>query len=640
MGLSTTTSDNVSIRSTILEAGSRFTTYTRSRSPDHEDSLLKLDSDQICYGGWDDGNLFGRLAYNDKTSEYTMEEYVNYLRSLIEKLPVVCKPLGRLAGLRSPAYEDEYETEIHASSCPSLTDGSTISRASSLPRSQTNSSHYPPMQRKLLLLSKSDRLLKLKKTSTYTESHGLRRLTFPHLPRANLTYSLNWKSRIERWPNKSNKARHAAVKMPALPTARADIRTPYYEMSDSDSLYSETSTDISSDDEEFDPFENLNSIIRKVFASNKQLADRVIDYLIQLPPDRRARFYGYWDVSFNGAESLQESSIIVGGGGNSRPTKRKRIDEMPPNNLDQNQALGSDDHDGRVLVDRHPSDRLSSHKRFACGYNIFDRATYSPRNTRGRTATRYKSCAGPGFTSLNHYKRHLERVHTLHQCSRCGNVFEKPGELQNHLLQNIRCDSLVFDPEGGMSQDIWDKVKDIFKKRRKTQGEPSDEERWFQAWDVLFPGVERPPTAYFEEPQIHSAYQSRVLEIFRYLVAEQPQLAPARPCADDLMGALTHALNVAGQGAEPDQEVGDPIIISPLEEAPIPSTQVRERAPDINHASYIEPRPTTPANVHLGSFSQVEEPRDHYDGFTDDPDLFAVFSLDYPAVNVTGGGWL
>lgn len=70
-----------------------------------------------------------------------------------------------------------------------------------------------------------------------------------------------------------------------------------------------------------------------------------------------------------------------------------------------------------------------------------------------------------------------------------------PGDLQNHLAQDPRCDRLAFEQERGMSQATWDRVKDIFKRRRKSQGEPSDEERWFLAWDALFPEAQRPPTA-------------------------------------------------------------------------------------------------------------------------------------------------
>ncbi|KAI2784942.1 hypothetical protein F4815DRAFT_454800 [Daldinia loculata] len=633
MGLSRTRSKSFSTRTTVFQTGSEFA-GDGITTPKYEDKLLELDGEQICYGPWDDCNLFARLTNNNINREHIMEEYVNYLTCLLKKLPGAYKPPSRPTELRLSAYENEYETKC-ASPCPSLTDDSTLSGTSSLARCQRSPPRYSPVRRGSLLPLTSDRSLIRERAKGYTNFKDLREIP-SQLPHAGPKYSLNWKSGFEKWSNYSNQPRRVAVKMLAPPKVRDNIQTRFHEMSDSDSLDSETSTDISSDDDEYDPFENLNNAIRQVFSSNKQLADRVINYLVQLPLDRRARVYGYGAISSHGADSFQESSIIVSCGGNSRPTKRKRIDGALPSNLNQGQTLGSDDHDDRVLVDCHPPERSSPHRRFACGYNIFDRVTYSPRNTRGRTATRYKSCAGPGFSSLNHYKRHLERVHTLHQCPRCGHIFDMPGDLQNHLAQDPRCDRLAFEQERGMSQATWDRVKDIFKRRRKSQGEPSDEERWFLAWDALFPEAQRPPTAYYEEPQIQDAYQSRVLEVFDFLLADRPQLAPTRNHRDDLMEALRHALNVAGQGTRLNQEVGEPIMTSPSVQGPLPNTSAQDQMPDINQTNILEPdRPDT-TNAYIDVSSHFEEPRYQDSEPIDNSDLFGVSGSTYPDMGVTG----
>ncbi|KAI0849083.1 hypothetical protein F5Y00DRAFT_269715 [Daldinia vernicosa] len=626
MGLSKTRSISFGTGTTVFGAGSEFA-GDRIKIPKYKDDLLELDGEQICYGLWEDNVLDRLMNMNNIDREYMMEEYIDYLTSIFKELPGVHKPPSRPPRLRLPAFEDEYETHKYASSYPSLTDGSTISGASSLVICQRNPSRYSPAWREPLLPIKS------------AQSKDLREI--PSKPsHADAIYSSYWKPTLEGWPNSSNDPRSVAVKMLVPPQIRAGIGAQFDVMSDSDSLDSETSTDISSDDDEYDPFENLNNAIRQVFSSNKQLADRVINYLVQLPPDRRAQVYGYGPILSHGADNFQESSIIVSCGSNSRPTKRKRIDEAPPSNLNQDQALGSDDHDDRVLVDCHPPESSSPHRRFACGYNIFDRVTYSPRNTRGRTATRYKSCAGPGFTSINHYKRHLERVHTLHQCPRCGNIFDKPGELQNHLAQDPRCDRLTFEQERGMSQAMWDRVKDIFKRRRKSQGEPSDEERWFLAWDALFPEVERPPTAYYEEPHTHNAYQSRVLEVFDFLLADRPQLAPARNHRDDLMEALRHALNVAGQGSRSDQGANGPIVASPLVQEPLPNTSAQDRMPNINQTDISEPRRLDTANTYIDVPSRFEGPRNQDSEPIDNLDLFGVSGSSYPEMVVTGDGYV
>ncbi|KAI0135769.1 hypothetical protein F4814DRAFT_402467 [Daldinia grandis] len=634
MGLSRTRSTSFSTRTTVFETGSRFAGEGIPTPRCDEDHLLELDGEQICYGPWDDWNLFARLTNNDTSHEHIMEEYLNYLTGLFKKLPGVYKAPSRPTALRFSSCENERETKC-ASPCPSLTDTSTVSRVSSLSNGQRSLPRYSPIRRQPLLPLKSSQFLIRGNTKGYPNFKDLRGIPSQQL-HTGPKFSLNWKPGSEEWPNHFDQPRRVAVKMLVSPKARANTQTRFDEMSDSDSLDSETSTDISSDDDEYDPFENLNHAIRQVFSPNEQLADRVIDYLIQLPPDRRARVYGYGAISSHGADSFQESNIIASRGSNSRPAKRKRGDEAPPSNLNQDQALGSDDHDDRVLVDRHPPEGSSPHRRFACGYNIFDRITYSPRNTRGRTATRYKSCAGPGFSSLNHYKRHLGRIHTLHQCPRCGDIFDKPGNLQNHLAQDPRCSRLAFEQGRGMSQATWDEINDIFKRRRKSQSELSDEERWFLTWDTLFPGAQRPLTAYYEEPQTHNAYQYRVLEVFDCLLADRPQLAPARNYRDDLMDALRHALNVASQGARSDQEVGGPIAISPSVQGPSPNATAQDWMPGINQASILEPHRPDETDTRIDVPSQFEELRHQYNELIDNSDLFDVSGSTYPRIVATG----
>ncbi|KAI1801378.1 hypothetical protein F4811DRAFT_555886 [Daldinia bambusicola] len=582
MWLSKTTSNGMSSWRTVFETDSKFANEGATDIT-LEDPRHQLDGEQMCSGPWDDWNLFARLTNSDINNKHILEEYVNYLAGLIETLPRVTKPPSRPVQppscpvwLRVSAYEDDYKTHRCKSSCPSLTDGSTLSGISSFSKSRKSLARYLPTRR-------------------------------------------------EAWSNTRKSSRPVMIPTAAPSQVRANIQTQFYEASDSDFLDSETSTDSSSDDG-YDPFENLNNAIRRVFSFNEQLADKVIDYLVHLPPDRRAKVYGYGAISY-GAGDSQESSIIASYGDNSRPTKRKRVDEASSDNLSPDKTLGGDDHDDRVLVEPQPREKTSTHRRFACGYNIFDKATYSPRNTRGRTATRYKSCAGPGFSSLNHYKRHLERVHTLHQCPRCGDIFDTSGELQTHLAQASRCSEMDFEQERGISQATWDKVKGILKRRRKAQGEPSDEERWFRVWDVLFPEVQRPPTAYFEESQMHSAYQARALEVFDILLTNQPELAPVRDHRDHIMEALRHALNVAGQGPQLDQEVGDQIIISPpppSQQSPLLNSNARGQSLYTDQIAISEPRMPDTTNVFTDLSNHLEGMR-YSDGVPiDDVALYGI----------------
>ncbi|OTB18102.1 hypothetical protein K445DRAFT_243050 [Daldinia sp. EC12] len=131
MGLSTTTRDSMSTRRTVFETSSKSASEGTIGPMHEDDSLLRLDGEQICYGPWDDWNLFERLTNSDIDREYAMEEYVNYLSNLFKKLPGVYTPPSYPTGLPLSTYEDAYETDGRASPCPSLTDNSTLSRSSS-----------------------------------------------------------------------------------------------------------------------------------------------------------------------------------------------------------------------------------------------------------------------------------------------------------------------------------------------------------------------------------------------------------------------------------------------------------------------------------------------------------------------------
>lgn len=162
------------------------------------------------------------------------------------------------------------------------------------------------------------------------------------------------------------------------------------------------------DEDKVDISERLHQSIRQVFSATPEFANRVIDCLAWLSPDRRERVYGYGATSSRGTGSSHGSSDSGGYDGGSGPNKRKRTEETSPSGLAQNQLRDNNDQESQVLVDDQSPGALPLNRRFACAYNIFDRGKYSPRIAVGRNATRYKSCAGPGFKSLNHYK-YVER---------------------------------------------------------------------------------------------------------------------------------------------------------------------------------------------------------------------------------------
>ncbi|KAI1502088.1 hypothetical protein F5X99DRAFT_172448 [Biscogniauxia marginata] len=168
-------------------------------------------------------------------------------------------------------------------------------------------------------------------------------------------------------------------------------------------------------------------------------------------------------------------------------------------------------------------------------------------NATGRAATRYKSCAGPGFQELNHYKRHLQRVHLCHQCDRCGQIFDMPGELQTHLSRDLRCERLQFEPEGSISQSTWDHVEKVFTKRGKKQTGVSDKDRWFHSWDLLFPETPRPISPYYEDQSAQATYPlvfTRIQEVFGATLNSEPHMIQNPNLRDWVLETLRNAIEV------------------------------------------------------------------------------------------------
>ncbi|OTA85475.1 hypothetical protein M434DRAFT_36156 [Hypoxylon sp. CO27-5] len=554
-----------------------------------------IDGEVICYGPWDGCNLYYRLTKSDVYEEYTMEEYTGYISGLVKSFHSPYKPYRRFKKAGSMAYE----IERHKSSCPSLTDSSTISEESlSSTSNKRDSGDMTRSRRKQARSIQKDPL-------DYVDLPA-----FYDLP-----------SYLE-------------IRVEPTGPSESEVNTlgRSYGLDGSDSLDLESPTDTSSsedeDEDERDPFEALQQAIRQAFTSNTQLADKVINYLDQLIRERREQIYGSEAIPSRSNDDTQNSSNPAFRYNNSESRKRKRASAASPSGSIRSQIRDNDDGENQVLVDRRPPETPSPQRRFACGYNVSDRTRYGPRNPT--TATRYKSCAGPGFKNLNHYKRHLERVHTLHQCTRCSHIFETLGELHNHLVQDQRCGTLIFEQEG-MSQETWDEVKKIFKRDRRGQTGPTDEERWFLAWEAMFPGRPRPPSAYYEEQSESVVYPVVLINAQEIFAARLSDLVQDHNLRNEIIRILGESIDAANRIAPSDLQAIDPD--APLAPVQVPtlSNGTQGHAVGIDQPSYVEPNSPEPTN--WDSMDSVGEPNnlgneDSTEPFGDMLDL----SIYYPAI--------
>lgn len=92
----------------------------------------------------------------------------------------------------------------------------------------------------------------------------------------------------------------------------------------------------------------------------------------------------------------------------------------------------------------------------------------------------------------NYFKQHLRRYHLqpIH-CSICGELFRHMSDKDDHI-RNHSCHSRAFIHDG-----ITQYQLEMINRIPRTW---HPKERWYQLWDILFPGKPRPATPYVKDP--------------------------------------------------------------------------------------------------------------------------------------------
>ncbi len=111
-----------------------------------------------------------------------------------------------------------------------------------------------------------------------------------------------------------------------------------------------------------------------------------------------------------------------------------------------------------------------------------------------RNRFRHFDCANLKLTRVRDVKQHLRRKHRSpqHYCAICYMVFSCREDHDTHA-RDQNCASREHPNWDGLSEFQSDGLT-----RRVPVG-VSEEEQWFSVWDFVFPGVERPSTAYLGE---------------------------------------------------------------------------------------------------------------------------------------------
>ncbi|KAH6898092.1 hypothetical protein B0T10DRAFT_555429 [Thelonectria olida] len=165
-----------------------------------------------------------------------------------------------------------------------------------------------------------------------------------------------------------------------------------------------------------------------------------------------------------------------------------------------------------------------------------------------------RSCGGPGWPSIHRLKEHIYRCHKLPiHCPRCGVEFSSQSLLRGHQRLPEGCAvQLVNLPEG------IDKEQEMLLRKKQKKG--SEEEKWMDAYRILFPDEDGDliPTPYYDNSQVpemerqredaltqYERFQRReLLRVVRNLLEESVS-GLAGPLEDQLRGQLVGIIRKA-----------------------------------------------------------------------------------------------
>lgn len=143
------------------------------------------------------------------------------------------------------------------------------------------------------------------------------------------------------------------------------------------------------------------------------------------------------------------------------------------NNADSDNEDDPNNKRRRVSVTTTNSDSEHGPK-FACPFYKHDPGRY-------RT---HRTCPGPGWRTVHRMKEHLYRAHgqSIH-CPRCYTTFNSDVELSTHLRASS-CPTLEALPVEGIDRETLDKL------RKRTPANRLEEDKWRDAYLLLFPDVD------------------------------------------------------------------------------------------------------------------------------------------------------
>ncbi|KAI6081365.1 hypothetical protein F4821DRAFT_249470 [Hypoxylon rubiginosum] len=235
--------------------------------------------------------------------------------------------------------------------------------------------------------------------------------------------------------------------------------------------------------------------------------------IIQLHRDqaqRKAQKIGGWQkgvVSCQGSsgsgESQRQASISSSGDQrSSNPRKRKRTSESDDRFSDDGDGEERDDGEGNGSPVNQDDDLTSGNvtRKYACPFNKLDPNRFGSNTTPNNE---FRVCES-GSKNIQRLKEHIKRKHSIIQCERCCRIFSDRGkkkedsiaELAKHRREREPC--ALRDSEEASLGINQDQESLLTEARGKKRQKFSDVDKWFNIWDICFPGRDRPSHPWVE----------------------------------------------------------------------------------------------------------------------------------------------
>lgn len=100
-----------------------------------------------------------------------------------------------------------------------------------------------------------------------------------------------------------------------------------------------------------------------------------------------------------------------------------------------------------------------------------------------------KSCTGLGFDTVSRLKEHIYRCHAQARtvtCPRCQTRFDDQKSMNTHLKELKMCKIVEKDRQDTVIEVVSDDAMRLLRSRKGSKHQ-SNEDRWYDIWNTLFP---------------------------------------------------------------------------------------------------------------------------------------------------------